>query len=205
MAEGSWREWTWKVRVEGLKPAESASEILEDSCVEELWKRELFAHFSSLQDAIKWSLNVDYVTTEGKGQIAHLWNLINVCLNWYKVISEGIQEGKSLPQRCMWESVFKLPNAGYSLRSTLSETELRGNHLPCQSVSWSEAFLSRKSVGSNGSWQKTSVNCWNDSSLHKPRAYATDLVQIWSSSSFLSLNSQMLGIMESTDSHKLPL
>ena len=66
-------------------------------------------------------------------------------------------------------------------------------------------FFPENSVGSNGSWQKTSVKCWNDSSLHKPRAYATDLVQIWSSSSFLFLNSQMLGIMESTDSHKLPL
>lgn len=37
-------------------------------------------------------------------------------------------------------------------------------------------FFPENSVGSNGSWQKTSVKCWNDSSLHKPRAYATDLI-----------------------------
>ena len=57
---------------------------------------DICSFFHSLQDAIKWSLNVEYVTTEGRGQFAHLWNLINVCLNWYKVISEGIQRRKRI-------------------------------------------------------------------------------------------------------------
>lgn len=149
---------------------------------------DICSFFHSLQDAIKWSLNVEYVTTEGKGQIALLWNLINVCLNWYKVISEGIQRRKRIFLRgacenqclnCQMQDILWGP---HSVKLSSEATIYLVNQYLGQKL-----FFPENSGGSYGSWQKTSVKCWNDSSLHKPRAYATDLMQIWSLSSFLFL------------------
>lgn len=145
----------------------------------------------------------------GKGQIAHLWNLINVCMNRYKDISEGIQRRKRIFLRgacenqclnCQMQNILWGP---HSVKLLSEATIYLVNQYLGQKL-----FFPENSVGSYGCWQKTPVKCWNDSSLHKPRAYATDLVQIWSLSSFLFLwipRCWVSSIMESTDSRKPPL